>query len=187
MAGTGIGWGFGRSVVVAGFAAGVALGTSEGRAEPPQPASAQPSLPQPIAGGVPLASPIIGGGQGKLDQAKPDQAKLDRAKPDRVRIGRAKARHFARYHGRIASHRRFGGEPLERPALAGVELVTPIPHPIQPPHFTVPVPAYPFENFVTYYTTPPPPVFCHRAPRDPDAPDPHLIGERPVLCEADNP
>ena len=75
----------------------------------------------------------------------------------------------------------------DRPKLANVELLEPLPHPPQPPHVTVPVPAYSFENFVTNYTTPPPPVICHPARHDRFNPDPRLIDEIPVLCTADNP
>ncbi len=140
---------------------------------PPSPAAAQPSLPKPLDGAVPLNSQLIGGGSG----SKPSSRKVERHF--------APARSVARRRG--ASRRYGDAEPLERPALAGVELVAPIPKPVQPPHFTVPVPAYLPENAATFYTTPPPPVICHRVPRDPYAPDPHLVRETTVLCEADNP
>lgn len=143
---------------------------------PPQPASPQPTLPKPLDG-MPLASPIIGGGKGSA-------AKESAATPPRDRRHRAALRAGHRARHRFAE-RAFA--PLERPALAGVELVAPLPVPVQPPHFTVPVPAYLPENAVTAYTTPLPPVICHRVPRDPYAPDPHLIRETTVLCEADNP
>ena len=68
-----------------------------------------------------------------------------------------------------------------------MQLLRPLPPPGQPPHFVVPTPAYPFENFVTAYTTPPAPLFCHRAPREPGLPDPQFYRERPVVCEPDNP
>lgn len=78
-------------------------------------------------------------------------------------------------------------EPLDRPILAGVELVEPLPRPPQPPHVTVPVPAYPFENIITYLTAPPPPVVCRPTRRDRFKPDLGLVDETPVLCTADNP
>ena len=147
----------------------LACGAAYAETTPPQPASTQPTLPQPVPG-MPLTSPVLGGGS---------------RTPLVVRKG---AKSSTRHAGRIRRHyARVDREPLDRPALAGVQVVSPIPHPIQPPHFTVPVPAYPFENFITYYTTPPPPVICHRVPRDPDAPDPRLLYEKPVVCEADNP
>jgi hypothetical protein len=149
-----------------------AFGQAGARAEttPPQPASAQPSLPRPIQGIELPSSGVAGGGsngghKGALTVHKHAAARM-------------------RHHRHVASGLE---EPVERPALAGVTLVQPIPHPNQPPHFTVPVPAYPLENIAGFYITPPPPVICHRVRRDPDAPDPHLYREVPVVCEADNP
>ncbi len=158
---------------MASFAA--ALGCASVRAEttPPTPASAQPSVPQSLNGGASLASPLLGG-----------KAGAESAGDRKALTVRKKVSHLHRTRRHVA---RDYDEPLERPALAGVELVAPIPHPIQPPHFTVPVPAYPFENFVTFYTTPPPPVVCAHTRRDPYAPDPHLVREQAVVCEADNP
>ena len=120
-----------------------------------------------------LQSPLLGGGSGANSSGG--------KKPLTVR------KKVSRLHRPHRTAARDDDATLERPALAGVELVEPIPHPIQPPHYTVPVPAYPFENFVTFYTTPPPPVICSRVRRDPYAPDPHLVRERSVVCEADNP
>ena len=168
------------SGVLAAIIAGVpSLGGSLAETTPLQPASAQPTLAEPVPGGMPLTSPLLGGGTAG-GTAKPlvVRKNAERAHRHAARV----RRHYAR-----DDHDQFDREPLERPALAGVQLVAPIPHPIQPPHFTVPVPAYPFENFITYYTTPPPPVICHRVPRDPYAPDPQLLYEKPVVCEADNP
>ena len=137
---------------------------------PPSPSSAQPSIPQPLNGGMELTSPVLGGG----------------AKPAGGGQKSLTVRKTVRRHRRVARVEPYRDE-LDRPALAGVALLAPLPHPIQPPHFTVPVPAYPFENFVTFYTTPPPPVICGRVPRDPYAPDPHLFREKTVVCAADNP
>lgn len=78
-------------------------------------------------------------------------------------------------------------ETLERPALANVELLEPFPHPPQPPHVTVPAPAYPLDNFVTYFTAPPPPITCRPTHYDRFKPDLRLVDEKPVLCTADNP
>lgn len=128
------------------------------------PASAQPTLPKPMPD---LTVPGSGSGDGA-------------SKKPRARL----APHPRDHHRR---HARGFAEPLERPALANVELVEPLPHPPQPPHVTVPVPAYPLENFVTYFTTPPPPVVCRPTRRDRFKPDLGLVDERPVLCTADNP
>ncbi len=150
-----------------------AAAPAQAQPSPPTSADAQPTLPAPVAGGLPTASPIVGGGRG--------------TQPLTVRK-RTAAHHRAPRH-RLAHVAGYGAgsDDLDRPALAGVELVTPIPHPIQPPHHTVPVPGYPLDNFITFYTTPPPPVICQHVPRDPDAPDPHLVRERTVVCAADNP
>ena len=157
--------------LIAPFA--VVLSCAAVRADPSlQPASAQPTLPQPVPASVPGNSPILGG------ESTRDTTLIVRKKTSRSGYRLRHVRHHVA---------RYDREPLDRPALAGVQLVAPLPHPIQPPHFTVPTPAYPFENFVTYFTTPPPPVICHRVPRDPYAPDPRLLYEKPVVCEADNP
>lgn len=76
---------------------------------------------------------------------------------------------------------------VERPALAGVELLVPLPPPGPPPHLTVPLPAYPFESVAAALTTPPPPVVCHRTRRRPDLPDPQLYREVTLVCQPDNP
>jgi len=146
-------------------------GASQAQPSPPEPSSPQPTLPQPSPG-LSIGSSILGGGAGSGKQAKP---LVVRRKAARVKTHR---HHLARVDA---------DEVLDRPALAGVELLAPLPHPPQPRHIVVPVPAYPLENFVTFYTEPPPPVICHRTPRDPDAPDPHLLDERTVVCKPDNP
>ena len=162
------------SVLAAVGSCVLSCGVAWAQPTPPQPASAQPTLPQSIPGSVPLSSVLLGGGASG-GARKALVVRKHAARPHR---------HFARVRRLYA---RGDLEPLERPALAGVRLVAPIPHPIQPPHFTVAVPAYPPENFITYYTTPPPPVICHHVRRDPDPPDPQLRYEKPVICEADNP
>ncbi len=138
---------------------------------PPQPSAAQPSVPQPSAPNPTVVQTIVGPGQPTLNVRK--------------------ARRIAGRHHVAARHHlaRRLGDPgdIDRPALAGVELLRPLPPPGQPPHFVVPTPAYPFENFVTAYTTPPPPLFCHGTRREPDLSDPRLYRERAVICEPDNP
>ncbi len=154
--------------VAAALTLGGAPARAQGASTPPESSAAQPTLPPPSAPNPPIVQTIVGPGQPALDVRK--------TPPHRV----ATRRH------RVARHR---SEPLdiERPALAGVQLLRPLPPPEQPPHFVVPTPAYPFENFVTAYTTPPAPLFCHPTPREPDLPDPRLYRERTVICEPDNP
>lgn len=127
--------------------------------------SAQPTLPKALPGlPVPVAADDVGD------------------KP--TRRARKSMSRGARHHGYA---RALHAEPVDRPALANVELLEILPHPPQPPHVTVPEPAYPFEDFVTTYTAPPPPVVCRPARYDRFKPDLGLVGERPVLCTADNP
>ncbi len=76
---------------------------------------------------------------------------------------------------------------LERPALAGVTLLRPLPPPIDSPHIVVPLPAYPLEAVGAAYLTPPPPIVCHRTPRIRDLPDPRLYREETLECEPDTP
>ena len=96
-------------------------------------------------------------------------------------------RNVVRNGGHHRHYVRSFAVPLERPVLANVELLERLPHPTQPPHVSVPVPAYPLENFVTYFTAPPPPVVCRPTQHDRFKPDLGLVGETPVLCTADNP
>jgi hypothetical protein len=76
---------------------------------------------------------------------------------------------------------------LERPALAGVTLLQPLPPAPQPPHIAVPLPAYPLDTIAAAFTTPPPPIVCHPTRRIRDLPDPELYRERTLVCEPDNP
>lgn len=92
-----------------------------------------------------------------------------------------------RTHRRIAARRGAPRWPLERPALAGVALVTPLPPLREPPHIRVPMPAYPVETLAYWFGAPRPDIVCAPAPRDPNLPDPRLYRERPVICEPDNP
>ena len=137
---------------------------------PPQPGAAQPTLPSASQG-----SPVV-------EKLVEPRAPLTVRKEARRSVPR---RHYAR-HGHYR-HGDYAGRVLDRPALAGVELVAPLPPPGEPPHVTVPTPAYPLESFATAFTTPPPPIVCHPARREPGAPDPHLYREVPVVCEPDNP
>ena len=128
------------------------------------PASAQPTLPKPMPN---LNVSIPGSSEGA---------------PKKPR------NHISTHHG--ARHRHYARrytEPVERPALANVVLTEALPHPPQPPHVTVPVPGYPLDNFVTYFTAPPPPVVCRPTRHDRFKPDLGLVDETPVLCTADNP
>lgn len=140
---------------------------------PFQPSAAQPVLPP--GGGSKPTSPVV---ESLMDQTP---AVLEVRKRHRHH-----ARHETTGHRRVA-HNRAPSRPLDRPALAGVELLQPLPRPGQPPHIAVPVPGYPLDSFITAYTTPLPPIVCHPTRRDPDLPDPRLYRERAVICEADNP
>ncbi len=155
------------------LAAALALGAvpalAQGGTTPPEPSAAQPSLPPPSAPNPSVVQTIVGPGQAASN------------------VRGTHPRHVAARRRHHLVRRRDEPLDIDRPALAGVELLRPLPPPGQPPHFVVPTPAYPFENFVTAYTTPPPPLFCHRTRREPDLPDPHLYQERAVVCEPDNP
>lgn len=148
---------------------GLLLCASQAAAQGPlatqDPASAQPTLPKP------LSNFSVPGSDGAMTRSP------------RHRTTSRSTSHHRRY-----AHARYRGGPVERPELANVELLEPLPHPPQPPHVTVPVPAYLPENFVTYFTAPPPPVVCRPTRYDRFAPpDVRLVDETPVLCTADNP
>ena len=141
--------------------------SAQGTMATQDPTSAQPTLPKAMPE---LTIPVSGAG---------DISSAPRKTP----------RHVARKmptHLRTARSRRMM-PPIDRPALANVELLEPLPHPPQPPHVVVPVPAYPFENFITYFTVPPPPVVCRPTRADRFKPNLELANEKPVLCTADNP
>ena len=152
------------AMVSLGLALCATTAAAQGSLSAQSPASAQPTLPK----SMPDLS-IPGSGPGESPSKKP-----------RARTATRRGGHHRHYAGGFAT-------PPERPALANVELLEPLPHPPQPPHVTVPVPAYPLENFVTYFTAPPPPVVCRPTRRDRFKPDLGLVGEVPVLCTADNP
>lgn len=145
---------------------------------PPQPAAVQPSLPgsaqaSPPKPGSPVVEKIVKERQPILDVRRTASR---RSMPRHHHVAR-------RIHGRSG----YGLAPIDRPALAGVELVAPLPPPGEPPHIVVPTPAYPVEAVLAGITTPPPPIVCHHTRRDPYAPDPHLYREQPVECIPDNP
>lgn len=145
---------------------------------PPSPAAAQPSVPgspdpSPPKPGSPVVEKIVKEKQPILDVRR---ATSGPTTPRRRHV----ARHMHRPRG-------YARAPMDRPALAGVELVAPLPPPGEPPHIVVPTPAYPVEAVLAGITTPPPPIVCHHTRRDPYAPDPHLYREQPVECEPDNP
>lgn len=137
-------------------------------------AAAQPVLPRPeMKPGSPVVEDLVGAPQPALDVRK---------RPDHVRSRVTSSHHRIR----VAHH--FAPRPnIERPALAGVELLAPLPRPGEPPHIEVPVPAYPLDTVAAAYLTPVPPIMCHRVPREPDLPDPRLYRERTVVCAPDNP
>ena len=134
---------------------------------PQSSSSAQPVLPQTKPG-----SPVV---EGLVGQSQP---------PLEVRKHASRqSTHHAIRHAR----RHPAPLDLERPALAGVELLQPLPRPGQPPHITVPLPAYALDEVVTPFLTPPPPVVCHPVRREADLPDPRLYREVTVACQPDNP
>jgi hypothetical protein len=159
------------SFALLSFAAPVGAQTT-----PPEPSSPEPQIP--AAGSVERKpAPQVINQIVHDDTKAPSQAGIKR--PQRIHHARRVTRHYlVRHEGR---------PPLERPALAGVALVEPLPAPPEPPHITVPVPAYPLESLAAAFTTPPPPIVCEPTRRDPTAPDPHLYKEAPVACAPDNP
>ena len=129
---------------------------------PPHPESVPYAPPKP---GFPVVQSIMGGGT-----------------PLVVR----RHAHAAPHH---RSHHHYASAPLEfdRPALAGVTLLQPLPPAPQPPHIVVPLPDYPLDTVAAAFLTPPPPIVCHRTPRIRDLPDPGLYRETTLVCEPDNP
>lgn len=164
--------------IAASLLAGAVLAGAPARAGPRSPAAAQPTLPPaaPAATTKP-SSPVVESIVGKPRT------------PLEVHKHAAHARKAPRRHLVRRGHVRGGHVPmdLERPALAGVELLLPLPPPGEPPHIVVPLPAYPLETLAASFTTPPPPIFCHPTRRDPNLPDPRLYREVTVACEPDNP
>ena len=126
------------------------------------PASLQPTIPKPMPG---------------LDMSLSNDGLAPAKRP--------RARH-AMNHRHVVRHS-LRSEPIDRPALANVELLEALPHPPEPPHVVVPTPAYPFESLAAGLLTPPPPIVCRPTRYDRFKPDLGLVDERPVLCTADNP
>ena len=145
---------------------------------PPTLSSAQPSLPPetpprpaayaPPKPGSPVVQSLVGGGKAALVVHK----HLAGGRP--------------RHHRFYARHLPVPVD-LDRPALAGVMLLQPLPPVPQPPHDVVPVPAYPLETVAASFLTPPPPIVCHRSARVRGLPDLQLYREEALACEPDNP
>ena len=146
------------------------IGAAAAQTTPQDSAAAQPKLPGPQKKpGSPVVETLV---------TPPQQPALEvRKRPITV----------ARRRTRYARHRHRQPVPLDRPALAGVELLAPIPPPGEPPHVVVPMPAYPLDSIATALLMPAPPVVCHRVRREPGLPDPRLYREVTVACEPDNP
>ena len=159
----------GRLVVAVAFVtmAGAALAQTT----PQSPSSPQPVLPQQKPGS-PVVESLVG--QPPLDVRKPAYAPLSPRPARHMRQARLRHVHPAPLD-------------LDRPALAGVELLAPVPHPVEPSHIMVPTPVYVFDELATPFLTPPPPVVCHNVRREPGIPDPHLYREVTVACVSDNP
>ncbi len=153
---------------IAAVAMSLAAGAVPARAQQ----SGDPSATQPAtkASSSPIVESLVG---------KPQPALEVHKRPMHAAVRPPVRRHNVRSrHAPLA---------LDRPALAGVELLAPLPRPEQPPHFVVTAPAYPLETLAAAFLTPPPPIVCHDVRRDPNRPDPHLYRERTVACEPDNP
>lgn len=165
-----------RAALVA--AAVLAVVPAFGQTTPQSPSSPQPKLPSssnapPSA--APPGSPIV---DGIVETGRPAL---------HVRKG---AEHVAaghRHHRVRLARRRVYGPPIERPALAGVELLAPLARPPEPPHLAVPMPAYALDSVATALFEPPPPITCRRTPRRPDLPDAGLAREVTLACVPDNP
>jgi hypothetical protein len=152
--------------LVLGLVAAVAFGSA---ALAQTPVGTQPTLPQPIA--APKASPVV-------DTIAGSHPALEVHRTPSHHAARPVRRHFARYHDRRPID-------VERPALAGVVLVEPIPPRVEAPRPMVPMPAYFVDGIASAFTTPPPAVVCERRPRDRTLPDPRLYREVPVECGYD--
>ena len=138
---------------------------------PQDSSAAQPTLPSSsgAAGVSPVVESIVGRPQPALEVHK---------RPMHASVRRP-VRHYVRT--------RPAPPALERPAVAGVELLVPLPRPGQPPHIVVPTPDYALDTIAASFLTPLPPIVCHDVRRDPDLPDRHLYREQTVACQPDNP
>lgn len=148
--------------------------TSPSAGRPNLPSGA-PVRPEPVPyappkPGSPVVQQLVGGG----------------GRPLVVRKHAARVSH-AHAHPRYVVRHRPVPLDLERPALAGVTLLQPLPPAPQPPHIVVPLPAYPLETVAASLLTPAPPIVCRRTPRIRDLPDPRLYKEATLVCEPDNP
>ena len=133
----------------------------------PKPAAVPYAPPKP---GSPVVQTLVGGGGQPL-------------------VVRKRARRVASHphHEARRGYARHAPLDLERPALAGVTLLQPLPPAPQPPHIAVPLPAYPLDTIAAAFLTPPPPIVCHPTRRIRDLPDPELYRERTLECAPDNP
>ena len=148
----------------------LALGVVASPALAQTPAGPQPTLP-PVS--PTKASPVVD----TIAESRPPLVVRKTASPHAARPAR---RHLAHHH----SH---DSRPIdvERPALAGVLLVEPIPPRPEAPRPIVPMPAYFVDGIASAFTTPPPPVVCERRRPDPLLPDPRLYREVPLACGSD--
>ncbi|WP_158810288.1 hypothetical protein [Beijerinckia sp. L45] len=155
-----------RTSLAVGLAAAVVFASA---ALAQTPVGTQPTLPQPIA--APKASPVV-------DTIAGSHPALEVHRMPSHHAARPVRRHFARYHDRAPID-------VERPALAGVVLVEPIPPRVAAPRPMVPMPAYFVDGIASAFTTPAPAVVCERRPRDRTLPDPRLYREVPLECGYD--
>lgn len=143
----------------------------------PASASAQAAAPQPSPPAATDSGPLVD----KMVNPEPPTLDVHRAPRAGSRVA-----HRGSHRVHLARSKRPVW-PLDRPALAGVALVTPLPPLREPPHIRVPMPAYPVETLAYWFGAPRPDIVCAPAPRDPNLPDPRLYRERSVICEPDNP
>ncbi len=154
-------------------ASAIGAGTALAQTTPQNSSDPQPTLPTSgPSGSSPVVESIVGKSQPPLEVHKRPAHPMHAA-------GHRRLRHYARL--------RAVPPDVDRPALAGVELLQPLPRPGEPPHFVVPTPDYPLDTIAAAFLTPPPPVVCHDVRRDPYLPDPRLYREQTVACEPDNP
>jgi hypothetical protein len=158
----------------AGLAVAVAASLGYGSAALAQtPVGAQPTLPPTTLVKSKPASPVVD----TIAATAPREISVH--KNPTKRVAQASDRHHPRHrHDRRPIN-------VERPALAGVMLVEPLPPRIEAPRKMVPTPAYFVDGIAAAFTIPPPPIVCERRPRDRTLPDPRLYREVPVECGYD--
>ncbi len=154
-------------------AAWLALGAPLAAAQTPIPPRApQPALPAPAAIKSPppkaQPSPVV------------DSIAVGPKAAPRARETSRPARKRMAHRSRLDAVRA-----IDRPALAGVLLVAPVPPLAEPPRPIVPMPAYFVDGLVAAFTSPPPPLVCEPRRRDTRLPDPHLFREVSVACRPD--